>query len=170
MIESTLTWIEKVNSDFHIKPKRVLDIGSLDHNGNPRSLFPYSKYTGIDIQEGNNVDDVIDAYNLYPHFKGNQFDAVLCLCLFEHLKYIHRVLEEIDVVLTQPGGYLYVTMPTLGFPKHEYPKDYWRITEETMREVIMFGYDVLSLEHTKSEFGKHPIINCLGIKLLGDYY
>lgn len=165
MIESTLTWISNMNQEYNIKPVRVLDIGSWDYNGNPRHLFPDSKYIGIDIKDGPNVDEVVDAYDLYPHFKANHFDAVLCLHLFEHLKYIHYVLEEIDVVLIQPGGYLYVAMPTLGYPKHEYPKDYWRITEDTMREVIMDGYEILSLEHAKSKFGKHPIINCLGIKI-----
>ncbi len=164
MIERTLDWISDMNQEHNIKPVRVLDIGSREYNGNPRHLFPDSEYIGIDIKDGLNVDEVVDAYNLYPHFKANTFNAVLCLCLFEHLKHIHYVLEEIDVVLTQPGGYLYVAMPTLGYPKHEYPKDYWRITEETMREVIMEGYKVINLEHAKSKFGKYPMINCLGIK------
>ena len=37
---------------------RVLDIGSLDINGNNRYLFTDYKYIGVDIGAGNNVDVV----------------------------------------------------------------------------------------------------------------
>ena len=167
MIEPTLYWIDRVNLEFDLHPKRVLDIGSREQKGRggARDLFPDSQFVGIDIVEGSNVDEIVDAYDLYPHFKANYFDAVLCLHVIEHLHSIHIVLEEIDIVLTQPGGYLYVSIPTIGYPVHNHPGDYWRLTEQAVREVIMDGYEVLSLEHAKSPRGKHPFINCLGRKL-----
>ena len=164
MIKRTLGWIERINKEYNIQPERVLDIGSFDRNGNPRYLFQNSKYTGIDIQEGENVDIVLSAYEISSYFERDYFDTVLCLNVFEHLQDILGVLREIDIVLKREG-YFYVSMPTIGFPKHEYPKDYWRATEEAVREVIMQGYNILSLESVKTDYGKHPIINCLGIKI-----
>lgn len=163
MIERTLEWIAEMNDIHNINPERVLDVGSYDYNGNPRMLFPDSKYIGIDIKDGPNVDMVVSVYQLELCFARHLFDAVLCLNIFEHLTEIVRALDEIKEVLI-PKGHFCVSMPAFGFPKHDYPKDYWRITEDTMREVIMDGYDVIDLEHAKSKFGKHPVINCLGVK------
>lgn len=164
MIERTLDWIDEVNGMFRIQPSRVLDIGSRDYNGNPRNSFSDSEYVGIDIRKGRNVDKVISAYEIGSCFEENHFDAVLCLHLLEHIAMPWKVLDGVGYVLAT-GGHFYVAMPTLGYPKHNYPKDYWRITEEAMREVIMQGYNILSLEHAKSKFSKHPIINCLGTKI-----
>jgi hypothetical protein len=55
-------------------------------------------------------------------------------------------------------------MPTVGYPVHEHPGDYWRATEQAMKEVIFKGYEILSLEHAKSTYGKHPVIHCLGVR------
>ena len=163
MIENTLTWIEKVNKKYNIQPENVLDIGSLDTNGNPKHLFPDSNYCGIDIRDGQNVDMVMDAYILSKHFPNDHFDAVLCLNSLEHMAYPWKILDEISCVLSI-GGYFYISVPNFGFPKHNHPKDYWRASEEAVREVLMQGYKIISLGHGKSKFGKHPIINCLGVK------
>ena len=163
MIPRTLVWIKEVNKKHNIQPVRILDVGSQDTNGNPRYLFPSSGYVGIDIKKGVNVDRVMSVYELSAHFKENSFDTVLCLNVFEHLKNIWAALGEINFVLASKG-YFFVSVPTLGFPKHNYPKDYWRATEEAVRETIMDGYDILSFEYGKSRFGKYPIIDCLGVK------
>ena len=163
MIDCTLPWIEDMNKKYGIQPGRVLDVGSFDYNGNPRYLFPESEYIGIDIKKGANVDQVLSVYEISKHFEKHSFDVVLCLNVFEHLKDIGLALAEINFVLKN-GGYLFTSTPTLGFPQHNYPKDYWRVTEEAVREFVMDGYDVLSLVHAKSRFGKHPIIDCLGVR------
>ncbi len=163
MIENTLVWIEKINKKHGIQPKSILDVGSLDTNGNPRYLFPDSDYWGIDVRDGNNVDMIMDAYALSKHFPINHFDAILCLNSLEHMAYPWKVLEEISYILIA-GGYFYISVPTFGFPKHDHPKDYWRASEDAVREMFMRGYKIISLEHGKSKFGKHPIINCLGVK------
>jgi len=164
MIRRTLGWIERINKEYNIQSEQVLDIGSLDRNGNPRHLFLNSIYTGIDIREGENVDIVLSAYEISSYFEEDYFDTVLCLYVLEHLKDIFVVLDGIDIVLKR-GGYFYLSVPNVGFPKHNYPKDYWRFTEEAVREVIMQGYNILSLDSMKTDYMKHPIINCLGIKI-----
>jgi len=163
MIECTLEWIERVNKEFRIKSKNVLDVGSLDSNGSPRYLFPTSEYIGIDIKRGKGVDFVIPAQNIRKHFLKGYFDTVLCLHLFEHISDFWNVLDEVNYVLAK-DGYFYVSVPTIGFPVHNVPRDFWRFTELAVRDVFMEGYNILSLEHGKSKFGKHPIINCLGRK------
>jgi predicted SAM-dependent methyltransferase len=163
MIDRTLEWIEEVNEEFDIKPNRVLEVGSLDHNGNPRHFFPDSEYIGIDAKDGDNVDIVMDAKAIATEFTGRRFDAVLALHVFEHIDRFWQVLNCINIVTTYEG-YLYVAMPEVGYPVHNHPGDYWRCTEQSMREVIMSGYEVLDLEHAKSTYGKHPVIHCLGVK------
>ena len=163
MIEATLDWIKIVNNEFDLNPKRVLDVGSKGKSAVVRKLFPNSRYLGIDIAEGPNVDEIVDAYCLDERFVHMRFDAVLCLHLLEHTASPWLVLEQIDQVLIN-SGYLYAAMPTVGYPIHNHPSDYWRATEQAMREVIMEGYEILSLEHCKSTYGKHPVINCLGRK------
>ena len=166
MLEPTLYWIEAVNEEFDLKPKRVLDIGSREQKGRSgaRDLFPDTYYVGVDIKEGENVDVVIDAYRLEKRFAPGQFDAVLCLHLLEHIARPWLVLKQVDYVIVDLG-LLYVSIPTIGYPVHNHPGDYWRLTEQAVREVIMDGYEVLSLEHARSPRGKHPFINCLGRKI-----
>ena len=98
---------------------------------------------------------------------------MLCLHLLEHIARPWLVLKQVDYVLTNLG-LLYVSIPTIGYPVHNHPGDYWRPTEQAVGEVIMDGYEIISLEHAKSPRGKHPFINCLGrrkdaMPVLGDY-
>lgn len=163
MIRATLDWIEKVNKEYDLHPTRVLDVGSFDYNGNPRHLFPDSDYTGIDIKAGPSVDKIFYAEQMSAFFDKGEFDAVLCLYVLEHVPNIWRVLGQVRKVLKR-GGHFYIAVPTLGFPRHDSPGDYWRPTEQAVRGVIMHAYEILSLEHGKTRFGKHPIIHCLGIR------
>ena len=165
MMEYVLDWIENVNSKFNIQPQRVLDVGSKDHNKKigARHLFPDSEYVGIDITEGSNVDIVADIYYLQDCFFSESFDAVLCLHVFEHLARPWIALEQIRRVL-RSDGYLYISVPTFGYPRHNYPGDYWRVTHEAVSEVFMDGYNILTISDGATTFGRHPIINCLGVK------
>ena len=166
MIEASLTFIDKVNKEFSLDPKIIIDIGSMDRNLKigARAQFPDSQYIGIDFEMGDNVDFVMDAYELKKHFKREYFDAVLCLHLFEHIAKPWKILKQIDYILSQ-DGLLYISIPTIGYPLHGYPGDYWRVTEQCVREVIFEGYEVLFIEHAKSTYNKHPFINGVGRKL-----
>lgn len=163
MLEPTLYWIEAVNHELDLKPKRVIDIGCREqkNRSGARELFPDSQYVGVDMVEGPNVDVIADAYHLDKRFAPGRFDAALCLHLLEHIARPWEVLWQVDYVL-ENMGLLYVSIPTIGYPIHNHPGDYWRPTEQAVREVIMDGYEVLSLEHARSPRGKHPFINALG--------
>jgi len=175
MIENTLEWIKRVNQTIDISPGVVLDVGSRENteargtSTSPRPLFPESTYVGIDVIAGLNVDRIISVYDLSKNFQRGSFDAVLCLHVLEHVLNIWDAVDQINWVLRK-GGLLYVAIPGFGFPKHEGRKagdanDYWRPTDEAVKEMIFNGFDILSFEHAKSRFGKHPFIHCLGVKI-----
>lgn len=94
---------------------KVLDIGSLDINGNNRHVFehPYS-YIGVDLSAGNNVD-VISPGHLYD--SGYLFDVVISSECFEHDMYYARTLQNM-VKLLKPGGLMIFTCASTGRPEH----------------------------------------------------
>jgi hypothetical protein len=76
-------FITSVKNKFpsYFNNERVLDIGSLDINGNNRVFFENSDYTGIDLGEGKNVD-IISLGHEYKSDK--KFDVVITTELLEH--------------------------------------------------------------------------------------
>lgn len=98
----------------------ILDVGSLDKNGdfNYRKIFneEHWRYTGLDFQNGNNVDILVeDIYNWFE-LEDNTYDIVISGQLFEHLEYFWLTMSEIERVL-KPGGYVCIITPSSG-PKH----------------------------------------------------
>jgi hypothetical protein len=82
----------------------VLDVGSMDINGNNRYLFDNYEYTGIDIGEGKNVDLVISG-NLFRSEK--EFDAIISTECFEHDKFWVATIFNTWMHLKQGGIYLF---------------------------------------------------------------
>lgn len=92
----------------------VLDIGSLDINGNNRYLFENYTYTGVDIGEGRNVDIVSKGHLFDP---GKEYDIVISTECFEHDVYWKRTTMNC-VKLTKPGGLFLFTCATTGRQEH----------------------------------------------------
>jgi len=99
--------------------KNILDVGSLDVNGSYRDLF--ENYTGLDIEEGKNVDVIGEEYN-YP-FSNDSFDVVICGQTLEHTEELLKVVKEMARVAKD----MVVVIVPNAAPEHRYPKDYWRI-------------------------------------------
>lgn len=134
----------------YFKDKKVLDVGSLDVNGNNRYLFENCEYTGLDISEGKNVDVVclahkFDAPDCY-------FDTIISTECFEHDPYFALSLQNIVRLLKSDGLFLF-TCATEGRKEHgtskneiwaspltavtEGFKDYYKnLTEEDIRTAI----------------------------------
>ena len=165
MFESVIDWINRMQKEHDIDTYYALETGSLDrkHRQGARTCFPDATYIGIDIKRGPNVDAQINVFELSHYYEKEVFDTVLCLHLLEHVSKPWEAMSEINWVL-RPKGYLFLSVPTHGFPKHTYPKDYWRFSHEAVTEVLMEGYDILNIEDDRSKFSKHPFINCLGRK------
>ena len=129
MLPAVKSWA-KAYLDAH-QPARILDIGGLDVNGHMREEAElYGKYTALDMRSGPNVDVVANSHDL--PFESETFDCVLCLETLEHDDYPHKTIAEIYRVLV-PGGLFVVTVPGLNFPKHDFPNDYWRCTEDGLK-------------------------------------
>lgn len=98
----------------HFSNCRVLDVGSLDINGNNRFLFENYQYVGIDIGEGNNVDVVCKGHE---YKSDEKFDVVISSECFEHdMYYRETILNCYD--LTKSGGLFTFTCASTGRPEH----------------------------------------------------
>ena len=100
--------------DFFVN-KFVLDIGSLDINGNNQYLFDDCQYIGVDLAIGRNVDIVTEGHNL--SLPANTFDLIVSTECFEHDRFYGHTLKNI-VRLLKPGGMLLFTCATTGRPEH----------------------------------------------------
>jgi hypothetical protein len=92
----------------------VLDIGSLDINGNNRYLFSDYVYIGLDIGEGKNVDVVCRGHK---YESDKQFDIVISTECFEHDEFWYLTIEN-GIRLTKSNGMFLFTCATTGRPEH----------------------------------------------------
>lgn len=134
----------------HFIGKKVLDVGSLDINGNNRMYFENCQYIGIDVGEGANVDIVSKGHE----FKSEeQFDTIISTECFEHDQYYNLTINNIVHNLLKSKGLFIFTCATTGRLEHgtrranlgcapllQYYDDwadyYKNLTENDIREVI----------------------------------
>lgn len=102
---------------------RMLEIGGRD---NPyRAMFPRFEYLHMDLTEtGPNV--VVGDITNCPDLRGEQFDAIISVDVFEHLNRPWLAAEEIGRLL-KPGGVTYHST-LFSWRYHPCPIDYWRFT------------------------------------------
>ena len=103
--KTQIEWCKRVKKTYpkYFVNKRVLDIGSLDVNGNNKGLFKNCEYIGLDIIEGSNVDVVSIAHE----FESDElFDVVLSTNSFEHDMYFELTLKKM-VELLKPSGLMF---------------------------------------------------------------
>ena len=98
----------------HLFTGSVLDVGSMDINGNNRYLFDNFDYTGIDIGQGKNVDFVVSG-NLFR--SENKFDVIISTECFEHDKFWVATIFNTWIHLKVGGLYLF-TCASDGRPEH----------------------------------------------------
>jgi SAM-dependent methyltransferase len=143
---------------------RVLQIGSRpsasDRNErNWRSLVAKrfgsrAHFVGIDLQEGDNVDSVLDICSPPRTIKAvlgvDPFDLVICCHVLEHTRAPMRAARNIENLL-RPGGFAYVATPwSQAF--HATPDDYWRFSMRGLG--LMFGrLDVASSFYSGGDVG-----------------
>lgn len=158
----------KENHPDFFKNRKVLDVGSLDINGNNRYLFDTSQFCGIDIGPGNNVDIVSKAheFNAPPE----SFDFIVSTECFEHDMFYPQSLQNIVRILKSGGMFLF-TCATIGRPEHGTRRtspadapllatdsvwtDYYKnLTEQDIREVINidsifkeYSFEINDLSH-----------------------
>ncbi len=128
--------------------RRGLEVGSKFVNGSVRPLIERfcrpREYVGVDIETGKYVDVVLPAERLVEHFGPESFDAVISTEVLEHVFDWRTVVNNMKAVL-KPGGFIYITTRSRGFPYHAYPHDYWRYEIEDM-EKIFGDFEIIALE------------------------
>ena len=108
---------EKIKNKIpeYFENKKILDIGSLDINGNNKYLFTNSNYIGLDVGEGPNVD-VISVGHLYSA-PNNFFDTIISTEVFEHDMFYEQTVQNV-VRMLKPGGLFIFTCASTGRPEH----------------------------------------------------
>ena len=114
---------------------RLLDAGC---GSQPyRSLFPATRYTGLDIDSPRTralavADQFYDGHR-FP-FDDALFDAVLCNQVLEHVFNPSDFVSELRRVMV-PGGRLLLTVPFV-WDEHEQPWDYARYSSFGLRSLL----------------------------------
>lgn len=164
MTPQILQWFGTVREAFPFAPGRVLEVGSRNINGSPRPFFKdATEYVGIDMEDGEGVDRVVNASDILRAFGIGSFETVICCEMLEHDIDFRRTIALLYYALRQ-GGYLIITTPTFGFPLHRYPKDYWRFGEDAFREVFFAGFELLHLMHLDDAVGPNLTLAGIGRK------
>lgn len=99
----------------HFKDKMVLDIGSLDINGNNKHLFENCVYQGLDIAPGRNVDIVSLAHEF--NAPNESYDVIISNDCFEHDMFYEQTFKNIVRILKK-GGFFLFTCKTAGSAEH----------------------------------------------------
>jgi SAM-dependent methyltransferase len=131
-------YLEYWNSDVK---STVVEVGSLDVNGNLRDLFPVEKfkYIGVDIQAGKGVDIVLDKRFIDAIWDKHDIgidcaDVVMCHQTLEHCRYPWILFESLCRTV-DVGGILFITVPhKRGI--HRYPIDCWRILPDAFHALV----------------------------------
>lgn len=121
-----------------VSGRTVLEVGSLDVNGSPRSIVERlnpASYVGVDIQLGPGVDERCDAGALVRRFGEASVDVLVTTEMLEHIREWRCVVSGFKRIL-RPGGLLLITTRSKGFPYHGYPYDFWRFEASDMRALF----------------------------------
>ena len=128
----------------------ILDVGSLDNSGknyNYKSTFDSSnwRYDGLDFENGDNVDILVDDIYNWDMIPNKSYDVVISGQFFTHLKYFWKVMSEIDRVL-KDGGIICIIAPSAG-PKHgAVNKDCYRFYEDGFGALAKYvNFEILHL-------------------------
>lgn len=125
------TRIQRVFPEY-FKQKHVLDIGSLDVNGNNRSLFTDCTYLGLDVGDGPNVD-VVSVGHLYQAPDAT-FDVIISTEVFEHDMFYEKTIENI-IRMLKPGGAFIFTCASTGRAEHGTVKSDGSYAAPLLREI-----------------------------------
>lgn len=148
-------WYPKYLAD----QKYVLEIGALDVNGSPRSIFTEDHvYVGVDMREGDGVDVVANSHDLKQFLSGSR-DVVVCIDMLEHDDAFWLTLAEIKRVL-RVSGYFVCSVPTINFTTyHGHPDDYWRFTYSAFFDILLDPSSYALIEHR--EIATHEQVDTL---------
>lgn len=158
MTPQILDWMRAARMRFPAPAGKLLEVGSRDHNGSPRVVFPdASPYIGIDATPGPGVDLILDAERLIDLPFTAWADTVVCCECLEHCVRPWLILDGLLHHL-RPGGMLWISTPTFGFPLHRYPLDCYRFGEDAYLNWLFADMELLDLGHVEDSEGSPGIV------------
>ena len=92
----------------------VIEIGGRNINGTIRDLVPHDTWTSIDLHDGPDVDEVVDARHWYPPYLA---DLVVCCEVLEHSPDPEGIVKA-AVSFLAPAGRLIITCAGPGREPH----------------------------------------------------
>ena len=132
--------------------KTVLDVGSRNINGSVLDVLKVERYVGVDMIEGKGVEIVLNGHELVKFFKESgqftypkEYDLVTCCETLEHDNKFWLTVENMKKMV-KPGGWMLITVPGINFFKHDFPHDYYRFTEEAVKEMFE-GFEDVHVEY-----------------------
>ncbi len=154
MHNTAMVFIQTVLSCHPVQGKSILEVGAYNVNGSVRDWVEKERpaaYFGVDLQpQARYVDETLSASDLIERFGRNAFDVVICAELLEHVEDWRATVRNLKGVL-KVGGLLVLTCRGPGFPRHDFPGDYWRFTTDDMRRIFSDSH-ILAL-HSDPEPG-----------------
>lgn len=138
MHDSVMEFLRRHVAREEICGRRVLEVGSYNINGSPRSIIKPmlpSSYIGVDQTPGPGVDIICRSEELTSVFSLDSFDIVISTEMLEHCREWKPSISAMKAVL-KPGGLLVVTTRSPGFKYHPYPEDHWRFTTEDFSTIF----------------------------------
>src|SRR3989339_1861899 len=112
-VKSFILGIKAMHPEF-FRYVKVLDCGSLDINGSNREFFEDSVYTGIDIADGRNVDQVT---RVHKFSAPGLYDVIISTEMLEHDNCLSQSLHHMFNLL-KPGGLMIITAAGFGREEH----------------------------------------------------
>jgi len=112
------------------------------------------EYKKVDMAHYPKEENLIgNAEDLSSLFKDESQDVVMAIELLEHTEHFWQVINEL-IRITKINGYIFISVPTYKYPKHEYPVDLWRIGPNTLKSFFPdTEFKIIQLEkegHEKS--------------------
>jgi SAM-dependent methyltransferase len=144
MTPTNKAWIDK-RTRWCPTEAWFLEIGSMDINGGP--IRRVASYVGIDMRRGRGVD--VQALGSMLPFRDGQFEFSICAETLEHDPTPWLTSREIHRV-TKTNGLVIVTVPGIGFPRHDYPSDYWRFTTDGLA-LLFKDFEIMECVNDSAE-------------------
>lgn len=148
MLDEIQEWAAEVIAPGMIRGRSVLEVGSYDVNGSLRPMVEAmepSFYLGVDVREGPGVDELARAEDVWQR---PGWLNVICTETLEHVENWAGALLSMQMAV-HPGGWLFLSTCVPGFPRHEYPDDFWRFTPAFMRQAFG-GFDLVDVRSNDS--------------------
>lgn len=155
--DSFLSFKKTYLSKFGKDKIKIVEIGSMAVNSSIKNTLDSNmEYIGVDIQEGKNVDVVLENPYKFP-FEDNSIDVVISISVFEHTEFFWLSYLEILRVLKEDGLFFLNAPSNSKFHRHE--TDNWRFYPDSSLALQKWGnynnFDPQVLEHyTNFEKGR----------------